>query len=61
MYNIYGKVKDEEKYQLVNVASGDFVNRKIHASLFKTREEAERVCYELEKENEDMFFESRVA
>jgi hypothetical protein len=59
MYLIYGKQKEEESYKMLNVASGCFVDRKIHASMFESKEKAERMCYELEKENEGFFFESR--
>lgn len=59
MYLIYGKQKNEEQYKMLNVNSGAFVDRKIHASMFESKEKAERMCFELEKENEEYFFESR--
>lgn len=52
-------MKDEEVYKMMNVNEGIFVNRKIHASIVPTWEQAERICYELEKENPEYFFESR--
>lgn len=59
MYNIYGKMKDEEQYKMLNVSSGQFVSRKIHASLIECYEKADRLCMELETENPEYFFEVR--
>ena len=59
MFNIYGKEKNEDQYKMLNVNQGEFVTRKIHATLISTWQEAEKICYELEKENPNFFFESR--
>lgn len=62
MYMIYGKHKDDEAYQMLNVGLGEFVNRRIHASLFaETWGEVERLCHDLEQSNPDFVFESRTA
>jgi hypothetical protein len=59
MYNIYGKLKDDDKYKMMNLRTMEFVTRKLHASIVATWEEAERICYGLEQENPEYFFESR--
>lgn len=59
MFNIFGKLKNDDKYQMMNVSQGEFVNRKIHATLVETWEKAERLCFDLEEMNPEYFFEAR--
>lgn len=72
MYFIYGKKKDcEEKYQLVNARAYEedkegkrmpwFEYKRIRATLIADWRNAERVCYELEKDFPEYVFESRKA
>lgn len=59
MYAIYGKLKDQDKYQMLNVNSGEFVTRRICATLLDDYTKADRLCCELEMENPEYFFEVR--
>lgn len=61
MFYVYGKEKFEDRYSLVNVNRGEFVNRKLHATLFEKWIDADRACYLLEKENPGFTFETREA
>ena len=54
MYLIYGKFKDMNRFEAIDLSNGTFVNRLIYASMFQDKDRAEKVAESLMKQNSNL-------